>query len=107
LQSLWHYQEDEKGLELPDGKRKGVKVAVERPTVVGGSFEAEDGSIGTVIVNATPERQEAKLELRYSKCPVTLYNAERIKEQHWEECPEKVNVTLEPYDIKIFILLRK
>jgi len=104
MQSLWHYQLDEDGDELPDGKRRGRKVTIDRPTVIGGSFEAEDGSIGTFIVNTTPEIQQAKVKLGSLNNPVTLYNAKRIEEQQWDKCPEEVNVSLKPYGVKVFIL---
>jgi len=68
MQDVWHYLADEKGDTLPDGRR-AIKVTISRPTVVAGSFKAEDGSIGTVIVNTTKYVQQATVKLASADIP--------------------------------------
>ena len=102
-QDVWHYQADEQGEKLPDGRRAG-KVTIRRPTVVAGSFAAEDGSIGTVIVNATPNPQQAKVGLASSGRSATLFHADRTEEQRWDKCPAEIAVSLEPFGVRMLIL---
>ena len=83
---------------MPNGQY-AIKVTIRRPTVVAGSFKAEDGSIGTVIVNTTSKRQQAKISLTPGAHSATLFNVDRVEEQHGERCPDEISVTLEPFGI--------
>ncbi|HUT92346.1 MAG TPA: DUF6259 domain-containing protein [Thermoguttaceae bacterium] len=102
-QGLWHFQADEQGEKLPDG-RTARKVTIRRPTVVAGSFEAEDGSIGTVIVNATPDPQQAKVRLASSGRCAALFHADRTEAQRWDKCPTEIAVSLEPFGVRMLIV---
>jgi hypothetical protein len=105
MQDVWHYMPDDKGDMLPDGRR-AIKVTVPRPTVVAGSFTAEDGSIGTVIVNTTSEKQPAKVKLTAGSRSATLFHVDRSEEQRWDHCPDEITVSLEPFGVRMLILTK-
>jgi len=102
-QGLWHYEADEKG-DLTVIGRKARKATIRRPTVVTGTFKAEDGSIGTVIVNASTAEQRAKLLVLSSKRGAVLYRADRTEMQHWDKSPREVPLTLEPFGVRVLVL---
>jgi hypothetical protein len=103
MQDVWHYLADEKGDMLPDGRR-AIKVTISRPTVVAGSFKAEDGSIGTVIVNTTKSVQQATVKLASGGHSATLFHVDRSEEQRWGKCPDEITVSLEPFGVRMLIL---
>ena len=79
--------------------RNGILVSVGA-----GSFEAEDGSIGTVIVNATAKPQQAKVRLASSGRSATLFHADRTEEQRWDKVPTEIAVSIEPFGVRMLIL---
>jgi hypothetical protein len=103
MQDVWHYMADDKGDMLPD-RRRAIKVTIPRPTVVAGSFEAEDGSVGTVIVNTTNKQQQAKVRLTSGGRSATLFHVDRTEEQKWDKCPDEIPVSLEPFGVRMLIL---
>ncbi len=63
VRTFFYRQDNKNGKPLRPGGPPVVKVEVELDAVTAGSFEAEDGSTGTVIVNATPETQKVVVAL--------------------------------------------
>jgi hypothetical protein len=102
-QVLWHYQADENGDLKIDG-RKARKATIRRPTIVTGTFKAEDGSIGTVIVNTSTAEQTAKLLVPSSEGGAVLYRADRTEMQRWDKSPSEVPLTLEPFGVRMLVL---
>lgn len=102
-QALWHYHPDENG-DLTIGGRKARKATIRRPVVVTGTFKAEDGSIGTVIVNTTTTEQSAKLLVPSSERGAVLYRADRTEMQRWDKSPSEVPLTLEPFGVRMLVL---
>jgi hypothetical protein len=102
-QDLWHWQADEQGEKLADGRR-ARKVTIRRPTVVAGSFEAEDGSLGTIIVNATAQPQRATVRLAPSGRSAALFRADRSEEERWDKCPSEIAVSLEAFGVRMVIV---
>ena len=102
-QDLWHYHPDENG-DLTIGGRKARKATIRRPTVVTGTFKAEDGSIGTVIVNTSSTEQTAKLLVPSSERGAVLYRADRTEMQCWDKNPSEVLLTLEPFGVRMLVL---
>ena len=102
-QDLWHYHPDENG-DLTINERKARKATIRRPTIVTGTFKAEDGSIGTVIINTTATEQTANLLVPSSDRPAVLYQADRKELQRWDKLPTKLPLTLEPFGVRMLIL---
>jgi len=102
-QDLWHWQADEQGEKLADGRR-ARKVTIRRPTVVAGSFEAEDGSLGTIIVNATAQPQRATVRLARRGRAAALFRADRSEEQRWDRPPSQIGVSLEAFGVRMLIV---
>ena len=101
-QELWHYQADENG-DLTIVGRKARKATIRRSTVVTGTFKAEDGSIGTVIVNASAAEQTARLLVPSSRQGTVLYRADRTQIQRWDTSPSEVRLTLEPFGVRMLV----
>jgi hypothetical protein len=105
-QDVWHFKADAQGEPLPDGRRV-VKVTIRRPTVVAGSFEAEDGSLGTVIVNTTKNPQNVKVKLASNGCAATLFHADRTQEKCWDNFPGETVLSLEPFGVRMLVISRR
>jgi hypothetical protein len=102
-QNLWYWEADERGEKLTDG-RMARKATIRRPTVVAGSFEAEDGSLGTIIVNATAQPQAATIRLAPSERAAVLLRADRSEEQRWGKCPSEVAVSMEAFGVRVVVV---
>ena len=102
-QDLWHYHADEQS-DLTVLGRKARKVTIRRPTIVTGTFKAQDGSIGTVIVNSSAAKQTARLLVPSSKRGAVLCRADRTEIQHWDKSPTEVPLTLEPFGVRMLVL---
>jgi hypothetical protein len=103
-QEVWHYMQSEEGEPLFADGRKAVKVKIQRPTVLTGTFKAEDGSLGTVIVNATEQPRNAKLKLSSKGGEAMLFDVSRTLEKRFANVPETVDISLEPLGVKMFIV---
>ncbi len=102
-QEVWYWQADEQGEKLPDGRR-ARKATICRPTVVAGSFEAEDGSLGTVIVNVTARPQRPTVRLTANGRSTTLFGADRKAERRWDACPSQIALSLEPFGVRMLVV---
>jgi hypothetical protein len=82
-----------------------VSRTVSLPAVTAGSFEAADGSVGTVLVNGTPERQDAAVRLPHAVAGAVLYTAEREEERRWDALPagQEVALSLEPFGVRMLV----
>lgn len=100
---VWFYRQDSRGQSFKPGGPKVVKATVKLPVVTAGSFVAADGSIGTVIVNATSQTQTATVRLNGPKTYATLFRANRTEEKRWERSPDKVEVKLEPFGTRCLV----
>ncbi len=101
----WFYRHSAKGQPLRPGGRKVVKVAVKLPAVTAGSFAAADGSVGTVIVNATDVPQTATLTLGTPAETAVLYGADRREIRKWGRLPagHQIAVSLEPFGTRMLV----
>lgn len=102
-QQVWHYMLDENGEPLPDG-RKVKKVYVRRPCVVAGSFEATDGSLGTVVVNATRSPREVGMPLPSNALSVVVYDADRNLLERLDLPANSIELELKPFEVKVVIV---
>lgn len=76
--------------------------AIALETVTAGSFRAADGSVGTVIVNTTPEPRRVEVEtkgLGASK----LFDSQRKELQAWRAAPESIALDLEPFGVRLLL----
>jgi len=76
--------------------------ALTMETVTAGSFKAGDGSIGTVIVNTTPEPQQVKVQTT-EPGKMTLYDARRQQLQAWDAVPRSIDLDLEPFGVRMLV----
>ena len=81
-----------------------VDTAATLPAVTAGSFEALDGSVGTIIVNTTSEAQDATVELRPGGKGARLYRADRTEVQRWDQAPSQIPLKLEPYGTRMLVV---
>lgn len=100
---VWFYRQDARGQSLKPGGPKVVKATVKLPVVTAGSFAAADGSVGIVIVNATPQAQTATVRLADSAKQAILFLADRTEEKRWERAPARIKVKLEPFGTRCLI----
>ncbi|MCX6911367.1 MAG: DUF6259 domain-containing protein [Verrucomicrobia bacterium] len=101
---VWFYRQDSRGQSLKSGGPKVVKATLRLPVVTAGSFAAADGSVGTVIVNATSQAQTATVRLNDSIKHATLFRADRTEEKRWERSSDKIEVTLEPFGTRCLVI---
>ena len=101
-QDVWFWRQDAKGQAQKAGGPKVVKAVVQLPCVTAGSFAAADGSVGTIIVNTTPQPQHAQLALAGNKS-ATLYRADRTIERRLESPPATLDVALEPFGVRLLV----
>lgn len=100
---VWYYHPSEQGETLSDG-RKAVKVAVTRPSVIAGCFEANDRSLAVIIVNTTPDGQSAEVETACGNRPAKLLRVDGSPERCWETGPTSLPLTLNPFEVKILVV---
>jgi hypothetical protein len=100
---VWFYRQDARGQSLKPGGPKVVKATVKLPVVTAGCFIAADGSVGTVIVNATSQAQIATVRLGGPSKSATLFCADRSEEKRWERPPDKIEVMLEPFGTRFLV----
>ncbi|MFA6564593.1 MAG: DUF6259 domain-containing protein [Verrucomicrobiia bacterium] len=101
---VWFYRQDSRGQSLKPGGPKVVKTTLKLPVVTAGSFAAADGSVGTVIVNATSQAQTATVRLNGPARRATLFRTDRTEEKRWERSPDKVEVRLEPFGTRCLVI---
>lgn len=101
----WFYRRAPNGKPLRTGGPKVRKVTVSLPAVAAGSFEANDGSAATVLVNTTLSPQEATVTVPQGVESVVLYDADRTV--HRREKPaahvRRVKVALEPLGTRVLV----
>jgi len=103
-QEVWLWRDDSKGQPQRPGGPRISKAFVKLAAVAAGSFEAADGSVGTVIVNTTAVPQNAVVELRAKGSAATLYKPDRTQVQRWKQSPLKISVSLEPFGTRMLIV---
>ncbi|MFQ5811406.1 MAG: hypothetical protein ACE5JM_17445, partial [Armatimonadota bacterium] len=103
---VWFYRRSQEGEPLKPGGPPVMQVPLALPAVTAGSFEAADGSLGTVIVNVTGEDQEAVVTLGRPGESAVLYQADRSEERRWDSAAEGANipVSLEPYGTRMLVV---
>jgi hypothetical protein len=103
---VWFYRRSQEGEPLKPGGPPVVKVPLALSAVTAGSFEAADGSLGTVMVNTTGETQEAVLTLGRRGTSVVLYHADRTEERRWDSpaAGAGIPVSLEPYGTRMLVV---
>jgi hypothetical protein len=103
-QEVEYWRNDANGTaQKPDGP-KTSKAKLKLPTITTGSFEAADGSVGTIIVNTTGKPQVATLKLPGHGKIARMYRANRTEIQSWEKVFSTLPLTLEPYESQMLIL---
>ncbi len=73
------------------------------PAAVAGRFKAPDGRSGTVVVNATAQRQQIKLLDLNSGFAATLYRADKSVEKSFDSAPAELSLELEPFGVRMLI----
>lgn len=101
-QDAWFWRQDARGLPQKTGGPKLVKATITVPCVTAGSFAAADGSVGTVIINSTPQPQQATVRLTVGKAAV-LHSADRTEEKRWDAAPATVVLSLEPFGVRMIV----
>lgn len=103
---LWFLRRDPKGEPRKPGGPPLVEVHISLPSVTAGSFEAADGSVGTVMVNTTAEPQDATLRLDRPAESAALYRADRTEERGWDSLPAgaEIPISLEPYGTRMLVV---
>ncbi len=71
-------------------------------TVTAGSFRAADGSVGTVLVNTTPEPRQVSVQTAGPEA-LRLYDAQRQELQAWEAAPRSIDLALEPFGVRVLV----
>ncbi|MCX7016250.1 MAG: DUF6259 domain-containing protein [Candidatus Sumerlaeota bacterium] len=102
--ALPFYRDDAKGQPLRPDRKPVSKMTIAAPAVVAGSFQAADGSLGTVLVNATANPQQAAVKLGGQEKSATLYKADRTEVQKWLQAPAEVPVSLEPFETQVLVM---
>jgi hypothetical protein len=102
MQSVWHYALADDGELFPDGRR-GKKVFIDRPAVVDGTFEAEDGSLATIVINSTFSNQDVEIVLPENVSQADIYSADRELLEHVSAGTAVVKMQLEPLGVKVII----
>jgi hypothetical protein len=102
----WFYRRSSQGEPLRPGGPPVVRVPISLPAVTAGSFAAEDGSVGTVIVNTTGEQQAAAVKLARAWGSAVLYRADRTEERRWESpaAGTDLPMSLEPYGTRMLVV---
>ena len=91
-------------------KKKGSKEEPEKrttralPSVIAGRFRAPDGSIGTVIVNTTPQEQQVTVKNYESDGGAALYRADKSTEQSFDKLPKDLPLKLEPFGVRMLVV---
>ncbi len=99
----------EEWFDLPPSAKGKAAVKAERratrplPCVVAGRFAAPDGTIGTILVNATPDTQRVTVEPVERGHPARLCRADKSIEATFPILPEKLEITLEPFGSRLLI----
>ena len=103
---LWFYRRSSEGEPIKPGGPPLVKVPISLPAVSAGSFEAADGSLGTIIVNTTGEQRDAVVTLRRPAQSAVLYHADRTEERRWGAAVAgtEIPLSLEPYGTRMLIV---
>lgn len=102
--------EREEGFDVTPPAPKKEKAKAEHhttrplPCVVAGRFAAPGGDTATVLVNATPEPQEATVEPSERGRPATLYRADKSIAAQWPALPGALTVTLEPFGTRLLVV---
>ena len=73
------------------------------PSVVAGRFKAPDGSIGTVIVNATPQPQQVTVKNPGQGGPAKLHRVDKSVELSFDSLPAELVVELEPFGVRMLM----
>jgi hypothetical protein len=86
-------------------KAIGRKMPITLPAVKCGSFRGADGSLGTIIVNATNQPQPATLKLPAAVRSAILYRYDRSTEREHGalKTGTSINLSLEPYATRMLI----
>ena len=100
---VWFYRADASGKRLQRHGPAVSKVTISLPTVTAGSFAANDGSTGTVVVNTTAVPQQATIRLVVARPGVVLYQADRSVEKRFDGPVAEVVVTLEPFGTRMIV----
>ena len=101
-QDVWFWRQDAQGQAQKPGGPKLVKATVQLPCVIAGSFAAADGSVGTVLINTTPQPQQSMVTPPHGKALV-LYRADRTEEQRWASAPATLDLALEPLGVRLLV----
>jgi len=98
------YRNNPSGKELRPGGPRVVRVEIDLPAVVAGSFTAADGSVGTVLVNTTDQAQRATARFARTNAAV-LYTSRRepVRTWKWTPSPFEFSVELEPYGVRFVV----
>ncbi|MCF7848622.1 MAG: DUF6259 domain-containing protein, partial [Kiritimatiellales bacterium] len=99
----WFVPQRQKG---SDKKAETLGKCATRPlqTVTAGRFKAPDGSVGTVIVNATAQPQQVRVRDAGAGRPARLHRIDKSVERYFDFLPEEFVVELEPFGVRMLIV---
>ena len=103
-QEVWFWRQDAAGKPLKPGGPKLSKVTATLPSVTAGTFAAADGSLGTILVNATERPQKVLVRPDRVGHPAALYCADRTVLQRWPALPASLQLEFEPFGSRMLIV---
>jgi len=100
----WYYERDYVSHIGKKGNPPLQKSELSIETVTAGSFAAADGSVGTFVVNSTPNPRRAIITLPAKK-KVVVYSSERVQERKIDTAgqDQPVQLNLEPFGVRVLI----
>lgn len=99
----WFYRQDASGESLKPGGPKVIKATVRLPDVIAGQFAAADGSMAVVIVNTTNAARRATVAMTPGGAAV-LYRANRSIERRIDALPAALELSLEPFGVRVLVV---
>jgi hypothetical protein len=96
------YRQSAAGEPLRPGGVPVVKVDLDLETVVAGAFEAHDGSVAAIVVNATPDPQETTLSFR-DEAGRRAFTASREPRNDVRVIGSRAQVRLDPFEVLVLV----
>jgi hypothetical protein len=102
----WYWKRSKGGTQ----NSRGIPVRkqeIQVPAVDVGSFRADDGSVGTVVVNITEEPRRAQLELVRPARSAVLFDAQGKELQQWKRRARGGTLEIEVPPLEVVVLITR
>jgi hypothetical protein len=102
----WYWKRGRGGRKNSRGipvKKQEIKLSA----VDVGSFRADDGSVGTVVVNITEKPQKVRLELVRAAASASLFDAEGKKLRSWKRLAKGSTLEIETAPLGVVVLVTR